>query len=125
MKRNLIIPIFAAILLWSSSASAGVWFELLHAHCFTGSDDDIKQDDGVIGEVDGSIDCFNKDFNGGTKRTVFTIKAFQPWEYGFVFLYYDITGPRNRAQAVEPTPGAKLRSSNELGGWSMCPSSGC
>src|SRR5262245_25457627 len=94
MKRNLVLTMFAAAtLFWSSSASAGVWLELLHAQCFTGKESDIKQNDGVIGEVSGSIDCFNKDFNGGVARTVLTIKAFQTWEYGFVFLYYDITGP--------------------------------
>ena len=113
MKRNLIIPVFAAILLWSSSASANVWLELLHAHCWTGDKDKIND----AGEVPGSIDCYNRDFNGNYKRTVLTIKAFQPWEYGFVFLYYDITGPRNAAQAVAPTPGAKLLSTNELGGF--------
>ena len=99
MKRNLVVPVLAAITLWSTNASAGVWLELLHAHCFTGSEDDIEEDNGVIGEVPGSIDCFNKDFNGGVSRTVLSIKAFQPWEYGFVFLYYDITGPFNAADS--------------------------
>ena len=55
----------------------------------------------------GSIDCFNKDFNGGVARTVLTIKAFQPWEYGFVFLYYDITGPFNRAGLTSITDNEK------------------
>src|SRR5687768_15728357 len=66
MKRNLVICVLAVTLLWSSTASADVWFELLYAGCFTGSDDDIapENDNGVIGEVDGSFDCFNKDFNG-------------------------------------------------------------
>jgi hypothetical protein len=107
MKRNLLVVTFAATLMWSSTASAGVWLELLHAQCFTGDEEDIEQDDGVIGEVPGSIDCFNKDFNGGVARTVLTIKAFQPWEYGFVFLYYDITGPFNRAGLTSITDNEK------------------
>ena len=48
MKRNLLVVTFASTLLWSSTASAGVWLELLHAQCFTGDEDDIEQDDGVI-----------------------------------------------------------------------------
>jgi nucleoside-specific outer membrane channel protein Tsx len=88
-------------------AAADVWFELLHAPCWTGSDADIKQDDGVIGEVSGSIDCFNKDFNGDTSRTLLSIKAFQPWKYGFVFLYYDITGPFNRSGRTSITDNEK------------------
>jgi hypothetical protein len=36
---------------------------------------------------------YNADFNGGTERTILTIKTFQPWSYGSFFLYYDITGP--------------------------------
>lgn len=91
MKRNLFVAALLAVLLSSSSASAGVWFELLHAPCFTGDDADAEAN----GEIPGSIDCFNNDFNGGGARTVFSIKAFQPWEYGSVFLYYDITGPFN------------------------------
>jgi len=81
-----------SILAFSSSAKAGVWLELLRAPCLTG---DAKDADATTGEVPGSVDCFNKDFNGGVARTVLSIKAFQPWEYGFVFLYYDVTGPFN------------------------------
>ncbi|WP_428266832.1 hypothetical protein [Haliangium sp.] len=93
MKRNAIFAVLVAILLSSSTASAGVWFELLHAPCWTGDEDDINEDNGVIGEYNGAIDCFNKDFNGEGARTLLSIKAFQAWEYGTMFLYYDITGP--------------------------------
>lgn len=93
MKRQTFLAVLAAALLSSSTASAGVWFELLHAPCWTGDEGDIRDDNGVIGEYRGAFDCFNKDFNGGGARTVFTIKAFQAWEYGTMFLYYDITGP--------------------------------
>ncbi|HTE56410.1 MAG TPA: hypothetical protein VK698_36400 [Kofleriaceae bacterium] len=117
MKRNLVVPVLAAITLWSTNASAGVWLELLHAHCFTGSEDDIEEDNGVIGEVPGSIDCFNKDFNGGVSRTVLSIKAFQPWEYGFVFLYYDITGPFNAADSDFGEDDPSNASANERGGF--------
>ena len=36
---------------------------------------------------------YNNDFNGGTERTIMTIKTFQPFKYGSFFMYYDITGP--------------------------------
>ena len=88
----------------ADTASADVWFELLHAPCWTGSDADIDADSG---EVSGSIDCFNKDFNGDTSRTILSIKAFQPWKYGFVFLYYDVTGPFNKAGIAEITANEK------------------
>lgn len=101
------LSIIAAALGWSKPASADVWFELLHAPCWTGSESDIEEDNGVIGEVPGSIDCFNKDFNGGVARTTLSIKAFQPWRYGFVFLYYDITGPFNRADITHLTANEK------------------
>ena len=119
MKRSLVVPVLAAILLWSAEASAGVWLELLHAHCYTGDESDIEPEDnnGVIGEVPGSIDCFNKDFNGDVARTVLTIKAFQPWEYGFVFLYYDITGPFNAADAGFNGAGTPTSTDNEKGGF--------
>lgn len=52
---------------------------------------------------------YNRDFNGNERRTVFTIKTFQPWEYGNVFLYYDITGPFN-------APDTKV-APNEKGGF--------
>lgn len=94
MKRNLFVAALLAVLLSSSSAFAGVWFELLHAPCLTGDDADA---DPMSGEISGSVDCFNNDFNGGGARTTLSIKAFQPWEYGFMFLYYDITGPFNNA----------------------------
>lgn len=106
-KLTLMIPIIAVMLAWSGPAAADVWFELLHAPCWTGSEADIKQNDGVIGEVPGSIDCFNKDFNGGVSRTVLSIKAFQPWKYGFVFLYYDVTGPFNRSGITSLTDNEK------------------
>jgi hypothetical protein len=93
MKRVLPILLFLSIAAFSSTARAGVWLELLRASCFTGDEDDATSQ----GEIFGSIDCFNKDFNGGAARTVLSIKAFQPWEYGFVFLYYDVTGPFNNA----------------------------
>jgi hypothetical protein len=92
MGRNIKIAlVLLATLLFTSPASAGVWLELLHAPCWTGDEADANS----LGEIDGSIDCFNKDFNGAASRTLLSIKAFQPWEYGFVFLYYDITGPFN------------------------------
>jgi hypothetical protein len=100
MTRKTLLAVFFAALLSTSipdTASAGVWFELLHAPCWTGDGSNLKEDNGLIGEYRGSLDCFNKDFNGGGGRTVFSIKAFQPWEYGTVFLYYDITEPFNPA----------------------------
>lgn len=108
MKRTIL---FAALLalFWSSTASAGVWFELLYAPCLTGDDDDINEDNGVIGEYRGAIDCYNKDFNGDGERTVLSIKAFQAWEYGTMFLYYDVTGPFNDA--------SKRLALNEKGGF--------
>jgi hypothetical protein len=100
MKRQTtILAVLAAALLSSSTASAGVWFELLHAPCWTGDGDNLEEDNGVIGEYRGSLDCFNKDFNGGGARTILSIKAFQPWEYGTMFLYYDLTEPFNSALA--------------------------
>ena len=91
MKRALPVLLLLAILARSSPAAAGLWLELLRAPCLTGD----AKDANANGEIPGSIDCFNKDFNGGVARTVLSIKAFQPWEYGFVFLYYDVTGPFN------------------------------
>ncbi len=107
MKRALPILSCLSILAPSSSARAGIWLELLHASCYTGDEADAKP--APSGQVPGSIDCFNKDFNGGVARTVLSIKAFQPWEYGFVFLYYDVTGPFNN-------PSRKL-TLNEKGGF--------
>jgi hypothetical protein len=107
MKRQTtILAVLVAALLSSSTASAGVWFELLHAPCWTGNGDsdiylggETPADDIAYGQYQGSLDCFNKDFNGGGGRTIFSIKAFQPWEYGTVFLYYDITEPFNSVLA--------------------------
>lgn len=116
MKRKTILAVLFAALLSSSTASAGVWFELLHAPCWTGNgDSEIYEggptpgDDILYGQYKGSLDCFNKDFNGGGGRTIFSIKAFQPWEYGTVFLYYDITEPFN--SSLVPV------SDNEKGGF--------
>ena len=106
MKRNLFIAALLAATLSSSTASAGVWFELLHAPCWTGDEADA---DAMSGEIPGAVDCFNNDFNGDGARTTFSIKAFQPWEYGSVFLYYDITGPFTNADSEV--------SSNERGGF--------
>ena len=105
--KPLFLVAILAVLLTSSNADAGVWFELLHAPCFTGDKDRIASDDGVIGRYRGSVDCFNEDFNGGGARTVLSIKAFQPWEFGTMFLYYDITGPFNSAVADVPTLNEK------------------
>ena len=92
MKQVPSVLLFLSIIAFSSPARAGIWLELLRASCWTG--DEAKANT-MTGEVPDSIDCFNKDFNGGVARTVLSIKAFQPWEYGFVFLYYDVTGPFN------------------------------
>ncbi len=110
MKRKLLLALLLTLFLPASNAHAGVWFELLWSPCWTGDDDDINEDNGVIGEYNGAIDCFNKDFNGDGARSVFTIKAFQAWEYGTMFLYYDITGFFNSVTADEP-------SDNERGGF--------
>lgn len=107
MKRTLLLAGFLAVVLHAPSASAGVWFELLHAPCLTGDEDDITDDNGVIGEYNGALDCFNKDFNGGGQRTVLSIKAFQVWEYGTMFLYYDITGPFNSTDKLDLTDNEK------------------
>lgn len=95
-----------AAALYSSTASAGVWFEVLHAPCLTGNAANV----GALGDYRGSIDCFNNDFNGGPSRTTLSIKAFQAWEYGTMFLYYDITDPWN-------SPVSQVSTSNELGGF--------
>ncbi|HEX4417942.1 MAG TPA: hypothetical protein VH165_08585 [Kofleriaceae bacterium] len=93
MKRALPVLLLLVILTRSSPAAAGFWLELLRAPCWTG--DASKPENN--GKIKGSIDCFNKDFNGAPARTVLSLKGFQPWEYGFVFFYYDITGPFNDA----------------------------
>ncbi len=113
-RKLLFLATILAVSMSPSIAQAGVWFELLHAPCWTGDENDIKQDNGVIGRYRGAIDCFNEDFNGGGSRTILSIKAFQAWEYGTMFLYYDITGPFNSANSetdgVQDTP-------NERGGF--------
>jgi hypothetical protein len=106
-RKPLFLFAVLAVLLTSTSASAGVWFELLHAPCFTGNENNLVNDNGVIGRYRGSVDCFNKDFNGGGSRTVLSIKAFQPWEFGTMFLYYDITGPFGSAIADVASPNEK------------------
>ena len=105
MKRALPTLLLLSIATPSSPAAADVWLELLNAPCWTG--DAAKA--GKNGVVHGSIDCFNNDFNGGVERTTLSIKAFKPWEYGFVFLYYDVTGPFN-----DPS---KHLTANEKGGF--------
>ena len=95
IRKPLYLFALFAVLLSSTTASAGVWFELLHAPCWTGNKDNLT----ASGRYRGAVDCFNEDFNGGGSRTTLSIKAFQPWEYGTMFLYYDITGPFNSAVA--------------------------
>lgn len=100
MKRQTSAAVFFIALLYATSAHAGVWFEYLYAPCLTGDAGDIdpdKQPAILYGEYEGAIDCFNNDFNGGGSRTLLSIKAFQPWEYGFMFMYYDVTGPFSHA----------------------------
>ncbi|MCI0570079.1 MAG: hypothetical protein L0Y66_04945 [Myxococcaceae bacterium] len=106
-RQPRVLAALLAALLAPAGAHAGVWLELLHAPCWTGSAANLVQDDGVYGEFVGAVDCFNKDFNGGGARTTLSIKAFQPWEYGWVFLYYDITGPFNSAIADVLSPNEK------------------
>lgn len=69
MKLKLIASAFLLSTAWAQTASADTSLELLHGW------------------------NYNKDFNGGTERTILTIKTFQPWSYGTFFMYYDITGP--------------------------------
>ena len=103
-RRSLCFAALLATLLTSSTAFAGVWFELLRAPCLTGgSKDDLASG----GRYRGAVDCFNEDFNGGGARTTLTIKAFQQWEYGSVFLYYDITGPFTPASAFKTSANQK------------------
>jgi len=71
-SRAVAFFVFVAVALcstWSSSSRADTSVELLHGW------------------------NYNKDFNGGTERTVMTLKTFQPFKYGSFFMYYDITGP--------------------------------
>jgi hypothetical protein len=83
----------------------------------TGDENNVKGPagpTGIYGRYRGSVDCFNDDFNGGGNRTVFSIKAFQAWEYGTMFLYYDITGPWNGANSQT---GDAQDTANERGGF--------
>lgn len=109
-RKQLFFAALLASLLASSSAHAGLSFELLHAPCWTGSEANIERDDGVFGMYRNSVDCYNKDFNGAGSRTLLSLKVFQPWEFGSVFLYYDITGPFTSAVA-------NTLSNNEKGGF--------
>ncbi|HEY8207328.1 MAG TPA: hypothetical protein VIG99_07600 [Myxococcaceae bacterium] len=95
-----------AAALYSSAASAGVWFETLYSPCLSGNSNNISPSGAYIG----SFDCFNNDFNGAGARTTLSIKAFQVWEYGTMFLYYDITDPWN-------SPVTRMVTGNELGGF--------
>ncbi|HYH96257.1 hypothetical protein [Hyalangium sp.] len=118
MTRNLLfLATLVAVFLSPINAYAGVWFEVLHAPCWTGDEDNVKRPAGqeiLYGRYRGAVDCFNDDFNGGGARTVLSIKAFQAWEYGTMFLYYDITGPWNGANSQ--TDGEQ-DSANERGGF--------
>ncbi len=109
-RKLLFLATLISVSMLPLNAHAGVWFELLHAPCWTGDENNIKQNNGVIGRYSGAIDCFNNDFNGDGSRTILSIKAFQAWEYGTMFLYYDITGPFNSAISGE-------KSTNEAGGF--------
>ncbi|MCG8419816.1 MAG: hypothetical protein MJE77_17925 [Proteobacteria bacterium] len=99
MKGKISLAVLLVSFLYSSTASAGVWFEFLYAPCLTGDDDDLDRGPdgedpfGLYGSYNGAIDCYNNDFNGDGERFIWTIKAFQAWEYGTMFMYYDITGP--------------------------------
>lgn len=106
-RQPLALAALLAALVLPADASVGVWLELLHAPCWTGRWATLVQDDGVIGEYEGALDCFNEDFNGDGARTTLSIKAFQPWEYGWVFFYYDVTGPFSSAIASVASPNEK------------------
>ncbi|MFO0591639.1 MAG: hypothetical protein U0441_29100 [Polyangiaceae bacterium] len=43
---------------------------------------------------------YNQDFNGNRERTIFTIKVYEPWQYGSLFLTCDITEPFLPASAA-------------------------
>lgn len=119
MTRKLLFlaTLVAVFLSPVQAAHAGVWFEVLHAPCWTGDKNNVKhptEGDLTFGRYRGAIDCFNDDFNGRGARTILSIKAFQAWEYGTMFLYYDITGPWNGANST--TDGEQDRA-NERGGF--------
>jgi len=103
IRKPLYLSALLAILLSSTTASAGVWFEMLHAPCFTGNKENLTSS----GRYRGAVDCFNEDFNGTGSRTTLSIKAFQAWEYGTMFLYYDVTGPFNSAADNTASPNEK------------------
>ena len=116
-RKLLFLVTLAAVFLSPIKAHAGVWFEVLHAPCWTGDKNNVKhptEGDLTYGRYRGAIDCFNDDFNGGGARTILSIKAFQAWEYGTMFLYYDITGPWNGANSK--TDGVQ-DTANERGGF--------
>ncbi|WP_394850656.1 hypothetical protein LZC95_24760 [Pendulispora brunnea] len=69
MKGRLFISAFVLCTSWASAAAADTSLEILHGW------------------------NYNNDFNGAKERTIYTVKTFQPWQYGTFFLYYDITGP--------------------------------
>jgi hypothetical protein len=122
MTRNLLfLATLAAVLLSPLRAHAGVWFEVLHAPCWTGDENNKKAPEGqeiLYGRYRGAVDCFNDDFNGRGARTVLSIKAFQAWEYGTMFLYYDITGPWNGANSQTDVDGELAEdTANERGGF--------
>ncbi len=103
--------------LYSSAAFAGVWVEVLNAPCFSGNAFNQNPNPTNLtssGAYAGSYDCFNKDFNGDGSRTTLSIKGFQVWEYGTLFLYYDITGPWNSPVTGNTYPGI---TPNELNGF--------
>lgn len=109
-RKLLLLATLAAVFFSPLNAHAGVWFEVLRAPCLTGNKDNVKP--GIAyGRYRGAVDCFNEDFNGRGARTLLSIKAFQAWEYGTMFLYYDITGPWHSAVSSTTT------SSNERGGF--------
>lgn len=87
---SLAIPIAVA---WSSEAAADTSLELLHGWNYG-----LNFGKGAA-----------PDFNGGTERTILSLKTFQPWKFGSFFMYYDITGPFT-------APNAKVLP-NEKGGF--------
>jgi hypothetical protein len=116
-RKLLFLATLVAVCFSPITAHAGVWFEVLHAPCWTGNEDKVKRPAGaeiVYGRYRGAVDCFNDDFNGRAARTLLSIKAFQAWEYGTMFLYYDITGPWNGANSKT---GEDQDRANERGGF--------
>jgi hypothetical protein len=121
-RKLLFLATLVAVFLSPVPAHAGVWLELLRAPCLTGGKKDIvhpPSDDvfPAYGRYRGAIDCFNDDFNGPGARTILTIKAFQAWEYGTMFLYYDITGPFHSALFPTRNKAKGGDADNERGGF--------